>query len=477
MASRHWETAETTRLNEAHWTWARDNAINQWLTEHLSTLRARSIYESRQNGMVAGVIRTHADDVVGPDGPTLQIQSDDDKYNEAAEQVWRDWFSAPTMRPNLSGAALLKSWIFNLWRCGEFLARISTDPDADGPVAMRLHPVHPRRLATPADLTGDPNTVMGIRFDALGRPATYYIADAAMNGQAVMSLSSQPWPADLIVHEFLVDEEDQCRGFPWLTPGLSPAADLRDYDDQVLDAARQQADHAILLKSTHPDAPFWNAPESTTVQRRQIIMNPPGWEAQFSPPTQPPVTYESYRGERQREIGRPVSMPLMMIRLDASNHSYASARFDGQCYDRGTMGTQSWLSGTERSYGTLNRLVNVVLAEARFAVPALRRRPAKVNNEWTWPVRKHVDPSKEATGEAIGLQNLTVSFSDALAARGKNLETHVAKLKRELKIFQDAELPIPGEWIKNPSALLAMLAKETAQETGETDGQPVTQGA
>ena len=100
------------------------------------------------------------------------------------------------------------------------------NPNADGPVAMRLWPAHPRRLATPIDLTGDPNVVMGIRFDAFGRPATYHIQDAAMNGQAAFALTSQPWPADLIIHEFIVDEEDQARGFPWITPSLNPAADL-----------------------------------------------------------------------------------------------------------------------------------------------------------------------------------------------------------------------------------------------------------
>lgn len=472
MGTRHWEAAETNRLNQAHWLYAQDTAINQWLCEHLATLRARSIYESRQNGMVSGMLRTHADDIVGADGPTLQVESDDEQYNKALEEVWQGWFAAPTMRPNVSGPALLKLWIHNFWRCGEIGSRIATDPAAQGPVAMRLWPFHPRRLMTPAEGTGDPNVIMGIRFDAFGRPATYYISDVAMNGQAATSMTSQPWPADLIIHEFLVDEEDQCRGFPWLTSGLNPAADLRDYDDQIQDAARQSADMSALLFTTNPDAPVWSAPESTTVERRTIRTVPPGWQPwQYGAGSNPPVQYTDYRAERQRELGRPMNMPLLLIRLDASKHNFASAKIDCIPYSRTNESLQQWLSGTARSYGTLNRLVDELAKEARFSVPALRRRPARVKYRWTWPRRAMVDPAKEGIGETIGLQNLTVTLSDALAARGKDLESHIAALKRELKLFADAGLPIPGDWIKNPSALLAMLAKESEGETAEVSGE------
>ena len=472
--SRHWEAAESTRLNSAHWLYAQDKPINLWLAEHLVTLRARAIYESRQNGIIAGMICTHADDIVGPDGPTLQVQSDDENYDRALERLWRDWFSAPTMRPNVSGAAMLKLWIRGLWRSGEFLARIATDPSADGPVAMRVWPVHPRRLATPVDLTGDPNVVMGIRFDAFGRPASYHIQDAAMNGQAVTTLTSQPWPADLILHEFIVDEEDQARGIPWETPALNPAAEMRDYDDQVQDAARQQADQCGLLYADNPDAPVWTTPESTTVERRTIRMVPPGWKPWQYQATAPPVTYESYRQERHREIGRPTSMPLMLVRLDASGHNYSSARIDLQGYAIAVQGIQTWLSGSDRSRGVLGRLADEIAIEARFTILALRRRPSQIKYRWTWPRRPHVDPTKEAMGEAIGLKNMTLTLSDAVTARGRDLETHIAAMKRELELLKEAGLPIPAEWLNNPNTILSMLASDSG---AETDGQPATQGA
>ncbi len=203
LGTRRWEAAETTRLNQAHWQFAQDESINVWLASQLPTLRARATYESKQNGIVMGMIATHADVIVGPDGPSLQVQSDNEAYNKAAENVWREWFSAPTTKPNVSGAAWLKLRIRSLWKQGAFLDTFVTDQAADGPVSLRLRPVHTRRLNTPAEQAGNPNVCMGVEFDAMGRPSRYWIADqVGVAGQSgSVSLSYTPWPADLVIHE------------------------------------------------------------------------------------------------------------------------------------------------------------------------------------------------------------------------------------------------------------------------------------
>lgn len=482
--ARKFESAETNRLNQAHWQNADDQSVNVWLAEQLAIIRSRSAYEARQNSTVLGVMNTHADDIVGQDGPTLQVLSDDESYNEALEQVWRDWFAAPTHRPNVSGSAWLKLRIRSLWKNGEFLDQLITDPMAEGPVSLRLRPIHPRRLATPVDHTGDPSVFMGIRFDSIGRPSQYYIQNPARMGtQGMLSTDFATIPPDLIIHEFLAEEEDQARGIPWLNTALQPSADLRDYDDQIQDAARQIADQSALLYTEHPDAQVWTNPESTTVERRTIKMVPPGWKPFVYSATMPPVQYPDYRAERQREVGCARGMPLLIVRLDSSNHNYSSARLDTQTYARAVGGLQYWISGTEQSYGTLNRLVNVVASEARFAVPALRVKPKRVSYKWTWPVRPHVDPAKEALAEAISLENRTLTLTDAMAARGKSLESHIQTLARERELLEAAGIPIPawmaGEDAKAREALQKAVdeedavdaAAEAADAAGEKSGK------
>jgi len=442
--TRRFEAAETNRLNSAHWTWAQDESINSWLSTQLETLRARATYECKQNGMVLGMVNTHADDVVGQDGPTLQVMSDDVAYNDALEALWGEWFAAPTPDTEMSGAAWLKQAVKGLWKEGEFFARIVTDPLADTSVALRVQPLAARLIDTPADLTGNDNVFMGIRCNSLRRPTQYYVYQESLDGLST-GLVYETVPADLMIHKFIVEEPGQLRGLPWLNTSLQPSADLRDYDDQVQDAARQIADQTGILYTDRDDIPTWTAPENVDVERRRIRTAPPGWKPFVYPAVQPPVQYPDYRAERMREFGRPAGMPLATIRLDYSRYNYSSARLETQNYHRAITGLQSWISGTQRSVGTLNRLVHALAAEARFVVPALRRRPRVVRLQWTWPQRPHVDPTKEANAEAIALQNATQTLIDVLASRGEDLETHIAKLRRVIDSFEAAGLPMP-QW-------------------------------
>jgi len=439
MTTRSWEAAETHRLNRAHWQNAKDTDINCWLREQLPTLRARSYYETRNSGMLAGVATTLVDDVVGPDGPMFEIHSSDEAYNKAGEEVFREWFKAPTFRKTVSGAALLKLWVRNLPRAGEILAVIGTDPTAEGPVQLRLRPVNPRRLESPNGIDSD-RMKMGIEFDQNDCPTRYWISES----RGRYGKEHIPYSPDDIVHEFVLDEEGQARGFPWLTPALSTAADLRDYDFDVGQAARHAARTNGMLYTEHPDAPVWNSPESMHVEPGEIPMAPIGWKPMVFPASQPCAQYPDYRGERMRDFGRSINMPLMMIRLDSSKHSYSSSRFDGQGYYITIDGIQCWLSGTPESYGLLSRLADLVLAEARFKVAALRRRPADAIYVWTWPRRPHVDPTKEKDAQIAGLEAGTDNLIDILSANGTTLQRHLRSIQRVLKAYKDAGLPLPA---------------------------------
>ncbi|HET99386.1 MAG TPA: phage portal protein [Aurantimonas coralicida] len=473
QSQRSFESAGTTRLNQAHWRDADDRSVNVWLASQLATVRSRAAYEARQNSTILGVINTHCDDIVGPSGPTLQVISGDKAYDDALEAAWRQWFRAPTHKRNVSGAAWLKLCIRSLWKNGEFLNQIITDKNADSPVEMRVRPIHPRRLVTPVGMTSDPRVFMGIQFDSLGRAARYFVHNpiADVRGGLDKVNDYKTISPDDIIHEFLLEEEDQARGIPWSNTSLVPAADLRDYDDQVQDAARQMADQSVLLYTNSVDVPVWDVPESTTIERRTIKMAPPGWQPAVYPATQPPVQYPEYRGERQREFGRQVGMPLLMVRLDSGKHNYSSARLDTQGYARAVAGIQQWLSGDEQNVGTLSRLVDEVAKESRFSVPALRSRPATVKYVWTWPRRPHVDPLKESLGEMTSLNKSgTITGIDALADRGETLETHIAKQIRERDAYVEAGLPVPARLREEvvepspgtPSGAAASKQKETA---------------
>ena len=131
-------------------------------------------------------------------------------------------------------------------------------------------------------------------------------------------------------------------------------------------------------------------------------------------------------------------MPLISIRQDASDHNYSSARFDTLGYWRMVLGYQHWLSGDATNRGILYDLVDDVALENAAILPP---RPDDVTYEFGWPKAPQIDPEKEAKAERVAIETGTLTYADALDARGKSLDTTVAQRAKEQKMLEDAGLP------------------------------------
>lgn len=421
--ARAWDAAKTSRLNESQWVNANGETINNKIGLDLVTLRNRAIDEAERNPFVEGMIETYVASVVGVDGPSLQVQSDDTDFNEWAEKTWWKWWESPDANGMLAGVDMLRQAVRSLWTCGEFVWVVVAD-EAMSP-QMRIQDIHPRRLKSPLAGALDGKMREGVERDDMGKAVKYYIESFMASEQYGRTVGEiKPYDADNVIHGFKQREPGQLRGIPWLAPVLQTCADLRCYDEQVMDSARLAADMAVLLWTNHPDAQYVPVNESTTFERRVIRTAPPGWQPFQANASQPAAQYSDYRSERLREIGRPVNMPLMMVRLDSSNHNYSSARFDGQLYSRGVAATQRWLVRT-----ALDRLVHRLLREAALADGVSI--PEDYELRWTWEAMPHVDPGKEADASEKALKNNTTTLADECAKGGKDWEQVLAQRARE----------------------------------------------
>jgi lambda family phage portal protein len=484
---RRFEAAETNRLNKSQWQKVHDQSINADLLSDLTTIRSRATAEAARNPIVEGVIFTFCTDVVGPNGPTLQVISDDDAdedWCDALEAVSADFWKNPEISGKLDGVELMRLWVRGLWTAGEFLAQ-KTTASRPGAIGLRLKTIAPRRLHTPALLAGEPDVIMGIRQTREGEPVEYLISDPRRFGAFMVETGAfTPVPAAMVIHRFLVIEEDQARGVPWLTTSLQSTADGRDYDAQVLDAVRQAADQAVLLYTEHPTRRSWKSTNPRRSSAGRMSTLPPGWKPFSFQPTQPTTNYIEYRADRHSEIGRPVNMPQMMVRLDSSGHNYSSARFDGQIYLRGLQYVQGWLARR-----TLNPLTDDVRREAQLYAAANKRwehsvlaqKPkGRITYQWTWPVPPHVDPQKEGNGERINMENGTLAFTDACANNGTDEDTQIQKYKRTLKKFQKAGVPVPpvitGQTALSGNAVSQQLALQDAADGADGTASNSTGG-
>jgi capsid protein len=441
-----WDSKNTDRMNSAHWAKTTGLPINAELAYASNWLRAQAEYEISSNPVMEGLVNSHITDVVGPEGPNYRVTSSDPLYNKKREKIWREWAKHAGANRQLSLVEILASWVRSLWKAGEFGTQMINDTKADGPIKIRLLPVHMHRLLTPPEMLGDPEVALGVRRDENRNPVGYYVSEPYIFGPFEIYTGEFYFVKyEDFIHGYELTEEDQVRGVPWLASCLDTVAQLRDWDKSMLDAAEVLSKTGVLwsLKNSTEPIPV-NPGTSAPMERGQHTFGPMGWEPEQLTPTQPSQDQQSFRSEKKSEIGRGRCIPSILINLDSSKSSYSSCRFDNQPYWRSVAAIQGWLGRIG-----LDRIEATVMREAELA-NELEEAPDDAAHHWGWIKPPHVDPTKEATAERTYLQNGTLPYTDAVLSHGHDPDAVLEIRKRDAQRLEQAGLPaIPG--IPDPS--------------------------
>lgn len=431
---RRFESGVTDRLNQAHWELADVNTgtINDSLTYDLELIQRRATWESLNNATVEGAIETYATDVVGADGPGLQMLTDDDRFNAAIEENWADWCENCDATHDFALVDLLHGWVSQLWTSGEFLSQELNSMPTGGRRGLdnyKILDLGADRLDYQTPING--SVVCGVEVNKIGRPVAYWINDPGH------TQGRQRIEAKYIVHAFRRRFAGQQRGIPLLASSLQPVADVRDYDAQVLDAARIAADNAYWMVADHVDAPFLDITAGTesTTKRRTGKYAPAGWRPHAMEARHPVANYVDFRSERQRELGQPAQMPLLVLKQDAGRHSFSSARFDSLRYDRSIKRVQSWL--VRRA---LDRFLLRVIEFSRMLGKAPRF-SGRLDWAFTWTRPPSIDPEREALAERILMENGTLAYSQACANHGLRADQTIQVRQRDNQALEAAGLP------------------------------------
>jgi lambda family phage portal protein len=433
---RRWEGAKTNRLNRDHWNsvggW-HSRSINDDIYSDLDTLVARCTYEANNNPMVEGVIETHAGDIAGKNGPTLQVISDDQAYNDAVEESWQEFFDMPDARGQIDGVQAIMLWVSQLWTKGRFINQFVTT-NRQGSFDLALRFVDPMRLRTPYGTT-EADIAMGIELDANGKATHYHIQEPRRFGNSASAYGKfDRLPADVIQHRFLMKEADQLTGVPLLASALPVIAELRDFDSEVMEAARAAASQAVFWYTDHPEAIPVEVDDVLEIERGTQSTGPYGYRPAMLNPTQPSTTYIDFRHERLRELGRVANMPLMTILLSSRDQNFASAHYDGLVYRRSLERLQGWCGRR-----TLSPLVDAVALETRLARGMVK--PRKVSYEWSWPVPPFADPKKAYETLRMMLEDGTITYPEVLRVLGYSYEQVVKERVKVSAELVEAGLP------------------------------------
>jgi lambda family phage portal protein len=463
VSQRHWKAATDTDSTLSHWGGANGIPINNLLSMHLDSLINRALFESKANPIVDGTINSHATDVVGPCGPALQMTSSDSKWNKIVETRWAEVANAIDGSGELSLPDFLKQGIRSLWTTGGILSQYVIDPEASTAIKHRLHTIPTQSLYSRRFNTTD--TMLGITRNRLGRPTKYWILESGLDVASAYSFGINPIEvkASDIQHVYFKHDPQQWRGYPWLASSLQAIAELDEYSTAVLDAAKVAAMMSILFYSTRDDIETSDeVPDAFNPLRQSGVKVPPGWTPYVVNSNQPTQNHTEFRADKIRDIGRPVSMPLMSIQRDASNHNYSSARFDGQGYQRANESIQGFL---ERK--SIAPFFDIFLQEGMLRGVIPYRPPEAVMNAatWIWPQPPSVDPVKESMAQRIQLENRTLSPQRACLVNNVDFETICEEWKLANDILKKHGLPeMMGPIPTDPVALAYAMSAEKKDE-------------
>lgn len=452
-----YDAAATTPYNAAHWAAASGQDANASIYESRTLLIRRARYETRNNPYAAGMVETHADDLVGH-GPRLQIDPPTDENDpqltaaaeEAANRV-EDAFAEWCDHADVAGILSLSDMIHQADKCltataGEAFWLLTTgEPDRHG-VTLRVLPIESDRIGDDLLNLVSSDHYDGIEYDkTTGRPTKYHVLKEHPGSiQWLQSGEAQPVDASRMIHLYRADRPGQGRGVPWLTPSLEILAALRRLTRATLKSAEDAAAMSVLLKAQAGLGGAGTFPTSNTdvddysaaeIPIGAMLSLPGGIEPYQLKSEHPNATYETFKNSLINEAGRPLCMPFLAILMNAAGYNYSSGRLDLQTYHRSLARLQRWISRM-----ALDRVFTAWWAEARL-LPQFALESAFLGvappHQWYWPGRKHVDPLKEAAADTERLKNHTVSLATLYANEGRDWRREVRQIARERAFLRD----------------------------------------
>lgn len=481
VSVRRWDASYTDRLNGAQFERVTGNSINEDLVDRLPSLIQRCEYEASVNPIVSGIIDTHAIDIIGPNGPQWgvvprdpssvmddeKVRNQFTKWKKAADELISEWFKLPDLNGELSGVEILSQDVYHQWTSGNSFVQFTIDKSAPKKkVQSRWNPIAPVRILNEAwqysKLENGNFMNLGIVRTPYGKKIEYRVAKPdAYGGYHSVSEYETVKSMDMI-HRYKAREAGQICGVPLLAASLHVLGDLRQYDKYVMEAAKLAASFGIVFEDKFDPAkgPTGTRRASGTVPvmrggAAQVMHAPPNKEAVQIDPKQPHGQYVEFRCERLRDVGRAAQMPLLLVRLGAEDHSFSSARFDAQIYQRSISVLQTDL---QRKYG---RSLDLVLREAEL-IGLIPVRPVPIDVCAIFTPLPHVDPAKEAKARELDLDSFVTTLPQVWRESGKRPEDAIAEIRDQIDLLNSIRPGMGDMWFQ--TAIMGKAPKEPAQQ-------------
>ena len=443
-------------------------SINADLDGSLVILRARSRGLAANNEHGKRFLSLVAGNVVGRAHPKLQVRALRDQANpnkpttldkpanDAIEAHWERWGrSCDITGRHQDLSHLLRTVMKAVARDGEALIRRVQNKSLAYGTALQLLEADRLDESLNLRLTNGNTVRQGVEIDSAGRAVAYYIR-TAHPGEAYQTVPNQVErvPAGEMIHLFLAERPEQVRGVPWMHAVILRAAQLHEFEESAVIAARIGASKIAALEHAEDapdaidqmaDAKVGGIPQ-LSIQAGEMFDLPPGTKLSSWNPEYPHANFESFLKSCLRGLAAGLDVADHNLTGDMSGVNYSSARI-AELSERETwMILQDWLIASlvrpvYREWLAYSLLSGAITFDVSGkALPAERfdkffNASRFQGRRWTW-----VDPAKEADANEKQLANQLTSRTRLAAEQGEEFDDILDELKAEAEMIKAAGL-------------------------------------
>ena len=453
-----YDAAQTTVRNQRHWSMSSADSPNSENSLAVRKLiRQRSRYEAANNTYCGGMIKTHAEWLIGT-GPILQIKSPLTELNQSIEELWVEWSRYIQLPKKLRLMRQAKM------RDGEAFAMLINNPLSQLSIQLDLRLLECDRFTNQfSNLKNDANNIDGVIIDDNGNITHYEITEQHPGDNECFSFGkfqTRRVSAKYIVALMNQTRPEQVRMSPETASALELFGISRDYTLATLRAAQTASEIASVIQT--PEIPAGGEePEERPemmdtfeLERGMATVLPEGYEISQIKPEHPTSTFAEFDKRLLNGQARGLGQPMNVATGNSEGYNYASGRLDHQSFIR-TMDVEQNDLGSDQLDHIFIAWWSELLLIPQFADFAevlqkntLRSTPIP-QHEWMFPGLPHIDPNKEATAFDKLLKADGITLEQWYAKQGLDWRTQLKQTAEENKVKK--ELGITNEDIKEVS--------------------------
>ena len=219
--------------------------------------------------------------------------------------------------------------------------------------------------------------------------------------------------------------------------------------------------------------------KGSKVEARPGVINhlPPGSHLKLNKVENPNSSFNDYDKSLTRKAARAAGLSYEDVSGDYSQTNFSASRMAGEQPHRANMKRRRAIA--ERFYRAifhawLEEAVETGVVDLPAGAPPFwQATHAYTESRWLGFGRAEPDRKKAADATILELENGLLTFEDALAERGLDLETHIENLKQERALLEAAGLTHPFY----PGATTTQVRDTEQLPNNQTPaGQPVRKG-